>query len=269
VLVAWPRQSTEATLMSAALGLNSYPASTLVFIAAAAALAGLARGLTGFGAALIFIPLASTVTGPKLAAPLLLVVDYVMAAGLIPNAWRTADRREVGIMLIGTLIGVPIGAYVLTRADPITIRWMIAAIVFPLLAVLMSGWRYHGKPRPALTSGVGAAAGFLSGVAQIGGPPVVLYWLGAVLTTDVVRANIVLYFAASATITLVVYAVGGLLAPSVVGLALLTAPVYGLALYVGSRMFGLASERVFRGICYALIAAAGVVSLPVLDGVVR
>src|SRR5262249_17003316 len=128
----------------------------------AAAIAGLARGLSGFGAALIFIPLTSAAIGPKLAAPLLLVVDIVMSAGLIPNAWRAADRRDVGTMLIGTLVGVPIGAVVLMNADPTAIRWMIAAMVFPTLGLLMSGWRYHGTPAPPLTTGVGAIAGFMT-----------------------------------------------------------------------------------------------------------
>jgi len=255
--------------MTAALGLDAYSTSTLVFIAVAAALAGLARGLSGFGASLIFVPLASAVIGPKLAAPLLLVVDLVMSAGMLPNAWRLADKREVGTMLIGTVVGVPAGAFVLLHADPIAIRWGLAAIIFPMLGVLMSGWRYHGTPAPPLTVGVGAAAGVMTGVASVGGPPVVLYWLGGKGKAAAVRANIVLYFAASAMLACIVYAATGILTTSSLGLALLIAPVYGLAVYAGSHMFGLASERVFRGICYALIAGAGLVSLPVFDGVVR
>jgi hypothetical protein len=41
----------------------------------AALLAGLARGFSGFGSALIFIPLASAALGPRVAAPLLVLVD--------------------------------------------------------------------------------------------------------------------------------------------------------------------------------------------------
>src|ERR1700730_12593677 len=45
----------------------------LLFLLASAFIAGLARGFSGLGAALIFMPLASSVVGPKLAAPLLLI----------------------------------------------------------------------------------------------------------------------------------------------------------------------------------------------------
>ena len=42
-----------------------------------------------------------------------------------------------------------------------------------------------------------------------------------------------------------------------------------MARFNGARLFGIADEAIFRRICYALIAVAVLVSLPVLDGVVR
>jgi uncharacterized protein len=248
---------------------GGYSAATLTFVAASAMVAGLARGFSGFGAALIFIPLASTAIEPANAAALLLIVDIVMASPLLPRAWHIADRRNVGTMLIGTLIGVPAGTFVLTMAEPITIRWMIAVLVLVMLALLMSGWRYHGRPAATVDVGVGIVAGFFSGIAQVGGPPVVAYWLGAAKKPDLVRANIVIYFAASALLTFVSYTIAGLLTTKVIGIALLIGPAYGLGLWAGSHSFGLASEATFRRICYALIAMAGLISLPLLDGVIR
>jgi uncharacterized protein len=249
--------------------LGGYSAATIAFVGMSALVAGLARGFSGFGAALIFIPLASTAIEPMVAAALLLVVDVVVAAALFPRAWTTADRRNVGTMLLGTLVGVPIGTFVLTRTDPIAVRWMIAAMVLVMLALLMSGWRYHRRPTPPVDAGVGLVAGFFSGIAQVGGPPVVAYWLGTAKAPDLVRANIIVYFAASALITLVSYVVAGLLTTHLIGLALIVGPIYGLGMWAGSHSFGLASEETFHRICYALIAIAGLFSLPVLDGVIR
>src|SRR4030081_2366338 len=108
-----------------ALGLEDYRSASLAYILIAAFVAGLARGFSGFGSALIFIPLASSIIGAKLASPLLLVIDLVAAAPLIPNGWRQADRRDVGTMLLGSLIGVPIGAWALTQMDGLAVRWMV------------------------------------------------------------------------------------------------------------------------------------------------
>ena len=252
-----------------AFGLHDLSGPTLLFLIASALTAGLARGFSGFGGALIFVPLASAAVGPRLAAPLLLVVDAAAAAGLIPDAWRRAARREVGTMAVGAAFGVPLGAWLLTRTDPLTVRWALAVMVAGLLLLLISGWRYRGRRTASLAVGVGGLAGLLSGSAQVGGPPVVAYWLSSATRADVVRANVVLYFAVSSVFSGLVYFAGGLITESVLALALLVSPTYGLGIYLGSRLFGLASETTFRGICYGLIGFATVFSLPIFDHVLR
>ncbi|MCG7506558.1 sulfite exporter TauE/SafE family protein [Mesorhizobium retamae] len=232
-------------------------------------IAGLARGFSGFGAALIFVPLASSVIGPKLAAPLLLVVDGVMSVGFLRGAWRLADKTNVFVMAIGALVGVPLGTYALAQLDPLIIRWSIIAIVVMLLLLLISGWRYDGRPRAHLTVAVGAISGLFSGAAQVGGPPVVAYWLGGGIPGNTVRANIILYFAVSSAITAVSYLWGGLITVPIITLAIVVAPSYGVGLWLGAHMFGIASETTFRRLCFGLIALSALISLPVLDGILR
>ncbi|MFE0014778.1 sulfite exporter TauE/SafE family protein [Mesorhizobium sp. NPDC059054] len=234
-----------------------------------ALIAGLARGFSGFGAALIFVPLASSVISPKIAAPLLLVVDGVMTIGFVPGAWRLADKTNVSVMALGAMVGVPLGTYALAHLDPLTIRWSIIAVVIALLLLLMSGWRYHGRPKAYLTVAVGAISGIFSGAAQVGGPPVVAYWLGGGFAGNTVRANIILYFAASSAITAASYLWGGLITTSIVALAVVAAPAYGMGLWLGAHMFGIASEQTFRRLCFGLIALSAFISLPVLDGILR
>jgi len=237
-----------------------------MFLLASAFVAGLARGFSGFGAALIFVPLASASIGPQLAVPLLVVIDAATTAPFVPNAWRLANRREVAVMSAGALIGVPLGTMVLAYLDPLLLRWAIIALVAALLCLIMSGWRYRGRSADPLTVSVGVASGFCSGAAQVGGPPVVAYWLGGSVAHHAVRANIMLYFAVSTVFSVTSYLVGGLIRYDVVALSVLAAPAYGLGLFCGARLFGHADELVFRRICYGLIAFAAVVGLPLWDG---
>jgi uncharacterized protein len=241
----------------------------LAFLLVTAFLAALARGFSGFGAALIFLPLAATVVDPKIASPLLLITDAVLAVGFIPDAWRNANRREVGVMGLGAMIGIPIGTVMLVRLDPLVIRWGIVILATLMLTLLMSGWRYRGRPTAPLTFGVGGFAGVCSGAAQVGGPAVIAYWLGSTSPAATIRASIILYFAISTAIAMVSYFAGGVLTLTVLKLAIVVGPVYGLGLFLGARLFGIADESVFRRICYALIAIAVVISLPLLDGVIR
>ncbi len=75
--------------------------SVVAGICAIALLSGVARGFSGFGSALIFMPLASSIAAPRLVAALLLVIDFVAAAPLLPNAWKHADRKATAVMVAG------------------------------------------------------------------------------------------------------------------------------------------------------------------------
>jgi uncharacterized membrane protein YfcA len=243
--------------------------NTAIAICAIAFVSGAARGFSGFGSALIFMPLASSMAAPKLVAALLLIIDFVAALPLIPNAWKQADRKATAVMVLGALVGVPIGTYFLSRLDPVTTRWIISGFVFALLMLLLSGWRYRGRDYPAISVGIGALSGFCSGLAQTGGPPIVGYWLGRPIASGIARANILLFFAASDFFSVVSYSLTGLITADAIRFSLLVGPVYAIGVGIGAALFGRASEALFRIICYALIAAAVIIGLPTLDVVLR
>ena len=253
-----------AALIPADVGLNA-----AIAICAVAFVSGTARGFSGFGSALIFMPLASSIADPRLVAALLLIIDFIAAAPLLPGAWQKADRKATAVMVTGALIGVPIGTYFLSRLEPVTTRWIISVFVFALLMLLLSGWRYRGKDHAAVSIGIGGLSGFCSGLAQTGGPPIVGYWLGRPLPSVIARANILLFFGASDFFSAVSYATAGLITMDAIKFAFVVGPVYGIGVWFGALLFGRASETVFRAICYALIAAAVIFGLPALDGVLR
>ena len=250
--------------LSALLPSGLTPAG-LAFILGVTFVAGLARGFSGFGGALIFMPLASIVIAPKLASAALLVADGFAALTLIPNATRTARKRDPLIMAGGALVGVPIGTLALVHVDAVTLRWGISVTVLLLLGLLVSGWRYRGRSRDGLTVAVGLTSGLFSGAAQLGGPPVVAYLLGRDMPGRTIRANIILFFAVSTMISALSYGFNGLLTREALVMAVLVAPVFSLGLFSGTRLFGIASERLFRMVCYSLIAVAAIAGLPVLE----
>jgi uncharacterized membrane protein YfcA len=245
------------------------PDHGLYALIAIAFIAGLARGFSGFGAALIFIPLGGAIIGPKLISPVLLVIDGLATLGMIPPAWRNANRREVFTMAIGAALGVPAGTAVLAMADPLILRWAITIIAACLLVLLVSGWRFHGETRTLLTAAVGLVAGLFSGAAQLGGPPVVAYWLGGKTQFARVRANVILYFSVSTCFSVISYYAGGLFVQAVFALTVIILPSYAVGLFAGSRLFGLAKESTFRIICYVLIGASALIGMPALDGILR
>ena len=181
------------------------------FIAAVgiAALAGLVRGFTGFGSALIYMPLISAVYSPRLAAPTLLLDRHHLCPAL-----RSASDAGLQLARSGAGVACRRGGVAARRHGAGLGRSAQAALVHRALVlialvVLVSGWRYRGRPTLAASFGVGALAGFGAGAVQIGAPPLLVFWLGGANKAATVRANIMVYFIAQGALSFLLYAFSG------------------------------------------------------------
>jgi len=232
---------------------------------AIAALSGLVRGFSGFGSALIYMPLISAVYEPRIAAPTLLLIDTVCALPFALHAAPQCTPREVAPVSIAAALVLPFGVMALMVIDPLTLRWAIAAAVLAALAALVSGWRYHGKPTLAASLATGALAGFGGGAVQIGVPPLLVFWLGGANTAATVRANIMVYFIVQDALSCLIYFLNGLFTPKALLLSLLLGLPFAAAMAIGVFWFHGSSEALYRRATYAIIALAVLVSLPIFD----
>src|SRR6185295_629691 len=101
---------------------------------------GLVRGFSGFGSALIYMPLVAAVYDPRTAAVTLLLIDFAGAAPFAARAVGQCAWREVLPIWIAAAIGIPFGAIALLVVEPTILRWFMALLVASLLGVLISGW---------------------------------------------------------------------------------------------------------------------------------
>ena len=157
------------------------------------------------------MPLASSMAAPQLAAAVLLIIDFIAALPLIPNAWKQADRKATSVMVFGALIGVPIGTYFLSRLDPVTTRWIISGFVFTLLLLLLSGWRYRGKDHVAIRSASADCRASAAGWRRPADRRSSATGSAAPSRREIARANILLFFAASDFFSVASYSLTGLI----------------------------------------------------------
>ncbi len=223
--------------------------------------AGLVRGFSGFGTALVMVPPLSLVFGPTVAIPIMSLVDLPGTLGLIPNAVRRAAWREVAPASLGAAICLPFGVYVLIVADQEILRWVMSAMILLLVALLASGWRYGRRPTPPVSAGVGSVAGLMGGAVGVPGPPVILFWLGSRADAAVVRANIIIFLAILTVTSYVSFTVGGLFTRDVFVVAVFLMPVFAASIWLGAHGFRFASERTFRLLALGIIAAIALLSL--------
>jgi len=230
-----------------------------------AVLSGLVRGFSGFGSALIYMPLISAVYSPHLAAPTLLLIDSLCALPFALRAMPQCNWREVAPVAIAGAIVLPFGAMALVLVDPLSLRWFIAGLVLVATVTLAAGWRYHGRPTLTASFGVGALAGFSGGAVQIGAPPLLVFWLGGSNNAATVRANIMVYFIMQGALSMVMYFFNGLFTAQAVVLSVLLGVPFAVAMAAGAYWFHGTSDALYRRAAYLIIALAALVSLPVFD----
>ncbi len=248
---------------------SSFPPELLLFLAAVLFVAGCVRGFAGFGAGMIFMPVATSVMLPSTAAAAFLFIDGIVAMPLVIRAVRQCDWGTVLPAVLGAVIFVQFGAWLLANADVLVLRWTIFAIVTGLLLLLISGWRYDRKPTSPLSFSVGALGGVLGGISQVSGPPVVAFWLSSARAPAIVRANLIVFFALASVGTFAAYILNGFFTLEVFHLLIMAIPVYALAIYLGSNGFKKADPALYRRVAYGLIAIAALSSMPALDPLFR
>lgn len=232
---------------------------------AAVLVAGVARGLSGFGTGMIVAPVAGALYGPKAALAIIVIIDSLPAIPVTLPALQIARWREVLPVALGMFLLFPAGIYLLTTGDTELLRWLIAISIFACVAVLYSGWRWRGPRNPAVSLGVGGVAGVLSGLASIPGPAVIAYWMAGGLPAAIVRANLLTLFFLGEFVSIGNLWFAGLFEPDVVGVGILAAPVYFAGILAGWWAFGLASENTYRLVTFGLIVLSALLALPVFD----
>lgn len=244
--------------LTAALGL---PPDRMAWCLAVVFAAGILRGYTGFGFALAAVPTLALIVPPVMVVPLVLCLEIVASAQMLPGLWREVHFRSVGWLGLGSLAGIPLGLYGLATQSADVMRLAIALIVLASVAGLAAGARFRSQPGGAATVLIGAVSGLLNGAAAMGGPPVILFYLGRQTAVPVGRASLMFYFSLIDAVAVGLAAASGLLTAPLLILAGLCVPALLAGQAIGARLFRSALQRHYRSVAITVLA---VVSLAVL-----
>lgn len=207
-----------------------------------ASLAGLTQGLTGFGFALVFTPLAALFLSPRVAVFSALVLSASLSGAVIIQTRAHLRWSTVLVMVGASALGTLPGLVALTILPEGTLR-VVIIIATLLAASAFFAWRPRPLP-PRFERGGLAMASFIGGVlngsTSMGGPPVALLIAAQGWRTDEVRGSLAAFNLLSSLI-----GTGVLLSSGIVDSAALTAALYWLpAALVGSVTGALLSRRV-------------------------
>lgn len=237
---------------------------TPVAIALAAAMtfgAAAIRGLTGFGMAIILVPLLGLVIRPDQAVVLAILLQFLIGPVGIKTIIADSDRPS-SLMIAGfAVLATPFGLWLLAHTAPDVARLLISFIAIGAFILVILPKGQGVVPGRAVTAATGVAAGVLTGFAAMPGPPVVPYYLRGAFTPVTARASMMLIFFATA--------IAGTIASTLLGLATLPLILLAVALFVpmfignhlGQMAFGRVSPTIWRSMVALLLGVAGIAAL--------
>lgn len=243
------------------MDLLGWPPEVWALAAAASLVAGVVRGYTGFGFALILITSVSVLAAPAEIVPISVVLDIFASLRMLPHVHRDVDRRGTALMLAGAMPAIPVGALLLAGLSADAMRLAIGVAVLAASVAIWTGAGLRRVPGTGLKLATGVTMGLMSGAAGIPGPPMILLYLSAPLPAATLRATAVAVFLAVDLVALATLAVYGLVTWDVLLHCLLLAPIVEAAVYLGRRLYGTAEEASVKRAALALLAVMALVAI--------
>ena len=237
-----------------------------VVLGVATLMAAVVQGAIGFAFSLLTVAFFLLILQSADAIQVTLILNLVICGSLCRHLWKGVPFRLWRLLLVGALVGIPVGAFSFAYASLPAIYVSVAVVILVFTVVLGLqrtpdiAAESHDVPqpyRPPSVVGIGFAAGIMTAALSMPGPVLVLFLTAVGVDKATFRA-------VSLTLFTVLYG-GAILAQSLtlgierhvwfVALALLPLAWIGAAL--GHRLARLINEVMFRRIVLLLLTATG------------
>jgi len=231
------------------------------FGALVVAAASFVMGLAGFGVGLVGLAFLPYVMSPTTAIVVLTLYALAFALGLLVQLRDDFGPAQIRDLVIGTVLGTPLGVWGLASLPASLINRLIGAL---LLIIVVLEWRGRFPARlPGRWWGLGtgALAGVIGGAVGTPAPPVIVYATTQGWTPRTMKANLQAFFVVNQAVILAGYWWAGLLTPDVVRLAVSFAVPAAIGVLAGIALFGRIDAVRFRQIVFALLFLSGLVLL--------
>jgi uncharacterized protein len=224
-------------------------------------LASFMMGLTGFGIALVAMAFLPWLMSPVTAIVVLTLYAFVFSLVVVVPLRRDLTPRRLVDLLVGTVVGTPVGVWALSSLPVSTLNRLIGLVLVVVVALELRGVMPTRLVGGGWGLGTGFLAGLLGGAVGTPGPPVIVYATTQGWSPRTIKANVLGFFVANQGVILASYWWAGLLTREVMTVA----AVFSLPALAGGAtgvaLFGRLDAARFRRIVFALLLVSGLVLL--------
>lgn len=221
-------------------------------------LSAFTQGLSGFGVALVSMALLPSLIGIKESIALVALVAFVVDFGVLLRYWRSLQFGKVFPLILASLIGVPVGIFLLRRADEGLALAILGIILAGYALYALSGLRLPELKGKAWAYSAGFIGGLLGGAYNTPGPPIIMYASCKKWTPDVFKGNLQTFFLQNSIIVLVGHWISGSFTADILSLFWRGLPWLLAGIFTGLAMDRWVNPELFRKIVLVLLVVMGV-----------
>lgn len=231
----------------------------LFWIMATVLIASAAQAVSGFGFALLAVPLMSVVISPQDAV---IVATILGAVSAVLQSVRDAHFTEATMarrLILSAFVGMPFGLLMFTIASEQVLRLALGIVVVVATVLIARNFRLRGGRRSDYV--MGFVSGALSTSLSTNGPPLVFLLQSRGLEPQAFRSTINTVFAFSGVASTLVFLVSGNISWDDVVASVLSLPVMFLAIVIGYKFRRFFPPHRFKWLVIVLLLMSGISSL--------
>jgi hypothetical protein len=227
----------------------------LALSSAAIFLAAIVRGFSGFGFSLLSITAISLVLPVSQIVPSIFLLEIAASLNLIPSIWREIHWRSLTWLMVGYVIGLPVGGYALINAPQAPAQIVLGIFVIGTAILMLRGFHLAKTPGAPASTATGVASGLLNGAFGIGGPPVVLFYFSTPGAAAIGRASIIFFFLFTDLLGVGYFATQGIVTVQSFIQSALWLPALLIGVWLGAHGFKRMNQDAFRRWVLAILIA--------------
>lgn len=237
--------------------------SLFFIIALGAIVAGFVQGLSGFAFGMVAMSFWAWTINPKLVVAM--AVFGALTGQLITavTVRRKIHFKELSPFLIGGLMGIPIGIFVLPYLDINKFKALLGVILIlwcPLMLITNRLPRIKMRGRIADTT-IGGLGGIMSGLGGAAGVFPTLWCVLRGFDKDTQRAVIQNFNLVMLLVTMMTYISTGIVTSKMIPIFTIIALSMLIPVCIGNRLYHRISEPLFRKIVLILLSLSGLALL--------
>lgn len=215
------------------------------------------QSVTGFGLALVSMPLLTAILGIQTAAPLVALFALVAEAILLAYYRTHLDLRVVWRLAIASAVGVPLGVLALQTVPEEIVLTVLGLVLAGYALYALLDFRLPEIKQPVWAYGAGFLAGILGGAYNTNGPPVIIYGNCRSWSPAAFKSNLQGFFVLSSTVMLVTHFLAGNYTPQVWRGVLVALPAVVLSIAAGVQLSKRIDAAAFRRLVLLLLLLLG------------